>query len=95
MRKPLTKGQLMTVLAEKSGMSKKDVTAFLEVFEQVVLTETKEAGQCVVPGLGKLVKQQRNARVGRNPQTGAEIQIPAKTVCKFRVSKNVKDTVVS
>lgn len=94
MRKPLTKNQLYTMLAEKAGMPKKQVSEFLDMFVAMVLDETREAGACVVPGLGKMVKQHRNARTGRNPQTGAEIQIPAKTVCKFRVAKNAKDAVL-
>ena len=47
----------------------------------------------VVPGLGRLVKSNRKARIGRNPQTGEAIKIPAKTVVKFRVAKAVKDTI--
>ncbi|MCR4256341.1 MAG: HU family DNA-binding protein, partial [Candidatus Uhrbacteria bacterium] len=46
------------------------------------------------PGIGKLVKVHRNARMGRNPATGAEIKIPAKTVVKFRVAKAAKDAVL-
>lgn len=94
MSNALTKSQLIAKLAEKSGMSKKDIGGFLEMFVGVLLDETRNSGQCVVPGLGKLVKQHRKARVGRNPQTGAEIQIPAKTVCKFRLSKVAKEAVL-
>ena len=46
-----------------------------------------------IPGLGRLVKQNRKARMGRNPQTGEAIKIPAKTVCKFRVAKAAKDAI--
>ena len=56
--------------------------------------ETKSTGQFVVPGFGKAVKAQRKARKGRNPQTGAEIKIPARTVVKFRLAKAFKDAVV-
>ena len=51
------------------------------------IKETKKNGVFVVPGLGRLVKAHRKARVGRNPQTGEPIQIKAKTVVKFRVAK--------
>ena len=48
-----------------------------------------------VPGLGKLVKVRRKARMGRNPATGETIRIPAKTVLKFRIAKAAKDAVLS
>jgi DNA-binding protein HU-beta len=47
-----------------------------------------------IPGVGKLVKAHRKARMGRNPATGVAIKIPAKTVVKFRVAKAAKDSVV-
>lgn len=94
MRKPMTKSQLVAALAEKSGMSKKDVASFWEMFVGMVYEETKMAGQCTLPGIGKMVKQERKARMGRNPATGATIQIPAKTVCKFRVAKQAKESIL-
>ena len=48
----------------------------------------------VLPGFGKLVLANRKARIGRNPQTGEPIKIPAKRVCKFRLAKSLKDTVL-
>ena len=92
--KPLTKGQLVTHLAEKFGVSKKVGGAFLDEIAAVAVAQTKKTGQFVVPGIGKLVKAQRKARKGRNPATGAEIKIPAKTVIKFRVAKACKDAIV-
>lgn len=47
----------------------------------------------MIPGLGRLVKANRKARMGRNPQTGEPIKIPAKTVVKFRVAKATKDAI--
>jgi DNA-binding protein HU-beta len=94
MRKPLTKSQLMAALAERAGMSKKDVMHLWETMVEMLYEEAREAGQATLPGLGKLVKQHRKARVGRNPATGEEIQIPAKTVCKFKVAKAAKDAVL-
>lgn len=81
-------------LAEAAGLSKKDVTAFLETMSQMVYKEVKKSGECLVPGFGKLVKAKRKAREGRNPATGATIKIPAKTVVKFRLAKAVKDAVL-
>ncbi|PLX25814.1 DNA-binding protein [Candidatus Parcubacteria bacterium] len=90
----LTKSQLFNVLAEKTGMSKKDVTSFMDTFAELAYSEVKGSGEFVIPGIGKLVKKDRAARMGRNPATGEQIQIPAKTVVKFRVAKAAKDAVL-
>ena len=65
----LTKTQLVRHLAEKTELPNKTVTAFLEELADVAVKETKKNGVFVVPGLGRLVKAHRKARVGRNPQT--------------------------
>ncbi len=93
--KPMNKSQLLNYLAEKSGHSRKDVAGLLDLLVQTAYGEAKRSGEFTIPGLGKLVKKQRAARKGRNPATGAEIQIPAKTVVKFRVAKAAKDSVLS
>lgn len=90
----MTKSQIMSTLAEKSGMSKKDIQEFWDMFVALAYDETREAGQFTLPSIGKLVKQHRKSRKGRNPATGEEITIPAKTVCKFRVAKSAKDAVL-
>ena len=93
MAKAMTKSQIMSALAEKTDLSKKDVT---NVVEELVSLAYKEAGNgFTIPGLGKLVKQRRKARMGRNPMTGEQIRIPAKTVLKFRIAKAAKDAVLS
>ncbi len=92
--KPLTKAQLVTKLAKDLDMTKVQVNGFLDHLNKVAVTETKKAGQFTLPGFGKLVKSHRKARMGRNPQTGEAIKIPAKTVVKFRVAKACKDSVV-
>jgi len=89
----MTKTQLVRHLAEKHELSNKQVAALVDYIAEVAVKETKKNGVFVVPGLGRLVKSNRKARIGRNPQTGAEIKIPAKTVVKFRVAKAVKDTI--
>jgi len=89
----LTKTQLVRHIAEKHELSNKQVAALLDYLAEVAIKETKKSGVFVVPGLGRLVKSNRKARVGRNPQTGEAIKIPAKTVVKFRVAKAVKDTI--
>jgi DNA-binding protein HU-beta len=92
--KAMTKTQVVSYMAEKANISKKESAAILEELADLAVKETKRAGQFVIPGVGKLVKSHRKARKGRNPQTGEEIQIPAKTVVKFRVSKVCKDAVI-
>jgi DNA-binding protein HU-beta len=92
--KVLTKAQLVTLIADKAGITKAMANGVLEIIATTAVTETKKNGQFIIPGIGKLVKSQRKARMGRNPQTGAAIKIPAKTVVKFRVAKACKDAVV-
>jgi DNA-binding protein HU-beta len=92
--KVMTKSQLISLIAEKNGLTKVAAGAVLETLACTAISETKKAGQFVVPGIGKLVKSHRKARMGRNPQTGATIKIPAKIVVKFRVAKACKDAVV-
>ena len=84
----------MAALSEKSGLAKKQVVSFMDMLSEMAYKEVKTVGEFVLPGFGKLVKIQRKARLGRNPLTGAEIQIPAKTVVKFKVAKAVKDSVL-
>jgi DNA-binding protein HU-beta len=92
--KVMTKAQLVSLIADKAEITKATATNILEIISGTAVTETKKNGQFVIPGIGKLVKSQRKARMGRNPQTGAAIKIPAKTVVKFRVAKACKDAVV-
>ena len=90
----MTKSQILTELANKTGMSKKDVDAFMDSLSTLAYKEVKKSGEFVLPGFGKLVKVKRAARMGRNPATGATIKIAAKTVVKFRVAKAVKDALL-
>ena len=92
--KPMTKAQLVGALAEKLEMTKKDVINFFESVNVIAYNETKKKGSFTLPGLGKLVLVKRKARKGRNPLTGEEIKIKAKTVVKFRVAKACKDTII-
>ena len=89
----LTKTALVRLLAEKLELSNKQSAAYLATLAEVSVKETKKNGVFVLPGLGRLKKSQRKARMGRNPQTGEPIKIPAKTVVKFYVAKAVKDSI--
>ena len=90
----MTKSQMLASLAESTGMAKKEVGEFLDKFVGLAYAEVKKNGEFTIPGVGKLVKKDRQARQGRNPATGETIQIPAKTVVKFRVSKAAKDSIL-
>lgn len=90
----MTKSQLLAVLSEGAGLSKKQVGELLDNLASLAYKEVKKGGEFVLPGFGKLVKMNRKARMGRNPATGAQIKIPAKTVVKFRLAKAVKDVVM-
>ena len=89
----MTKSQMAAYMAEKTGMTKADVGAFLDEFASLAYAEAKNG--FTIPGIGTLVLVNRQARMGRNPATGEQIQIPAKTVVKFRVSKACKEGVLS
>lgn len=90
----MTKSALLAGMADSTGLSKKDVGNVLDTLAAMAYKEVKKGGEFVVPGFGKLVKVHRKARMGRNPATGAQIKIPAKTVVKFRVAKAVKDSIL-
>jgi DNA-binding protein HU-beta len=91
--KRMTKTQLVRHMAEKLETNNKTAASFLEHLAETAIRETKKNGVFVIPGLGRLVKSNRKARMGRNPQSGEAIKIAAKTVVKFRVAKAVKDVI--
>ena len=90
----MSKSQILATLSDTSGLSKKDVKNFMDKLAELAYAEVKKNGEFVLPGFGKLVKINRAARQGRNPATGATIQIPAKVVVKFRVAKAAKDALL-
>jgi len=91
MAKALSKSQIATALADKNEISKKTAVAILEQLADLAYKNAKNS--FTLPGLGKLVLVNRKARLGRNPATGEQIQIPAKRVVKFRVAKAAKDAI--
>ena len=92
MAKAITKSQIVDMLAEKHGLTKKQIS---EIMDSIVDLAYKNAkNSFTLPGLGKLVLVNRKARMGRNPATGATIKIPAKKVVKFRVAKAAKDAIL-
>ena len=94
MAKGMTKTALVRHMAEKLEITNKQAAAGLELLADTAVKETKKNGEFTIPGIGKLVKAERKARLGRNPQTGETIKIKAKTVVKFRVAKAAKDAIL-
>jgi DNA-binding protein HU-beta len=88
----MSKNEVTKTLAEKTGITKKQSDQFLEELANLAYHEAKNS--FTLPGLGKLVLVNRAARMGRNPKTGEAIQIPAKTVLKFRIAKAAKEAVM-
>lgn len=90
----MTQSSMIKDLAASCGVTTKVAKALVTAYVEMIVKETKKNGQSIVPGLGKLVRVERKARMGRNPATGAPIKIAAKKVVKFRIAKAVKDSVV-
>jgi DNA-binding protein HU-beta len=90
----MTQTQLVKSVAEHGEVSNKQAKAILDHLAATAISEVKKNGMFVLPGIGRLVRQDRKARTGRNPATGETIKIPAKKVVKFRVAKAAKDAIV-
>jgi DNA-binding protein HU-beta len=92
MAKAMSKSKIVAALAEKTAITKKSSAFFLEALASLAHKEAKNG--FTIPGVGKLVVRQYKARMGRNPQTGEAIKIPAKRRLKFVVAKAAKDAVL-
>jgi len=90
----ITQTQLTRKLAEECQLGNKTARQLLDTLATTALREVKKNGLFVLPGIGRLVRTDRKARLGRNPATGETIQIPAKKVVKFRVAKAAKDAIL-
>jgi DNA-binding protein HU-beta len=90
----MTQSQMVKELAAAVGVPTKVAKSFTVAYAEMAVRETKKNGMAILPGIGRLVRVDRKARMGRNPATGEAIKIPAKKVVKFRVAKAVKDSIV-
>lgn len=88
----MNKTAVIAHLAASSGTTTKQVSVMLE--DLVALATIEAKNTFLLPGFGKLVLQDRAARMGRNPATGEKIQIAAKKVVKFKIAKGLKDAVL-
>lgn len=89
----MTKDEMIAVMADQAGISKKQATEALQAFMENVATQLKQEKRVSFAGFGTFSVSRRKARTGRNPQTGASIDIPATRVPVFRAGKHLKETV--
>jgi DNA-binding protein HU-beta len=88
------KTELFAHFSEKFGMTRTEVRDFFDALQALSEAELGRAGEFVLPGMVKFLVQNRPARMGRNPSTGEQIPIAAKTVVKARIAKQLKDSVL-
>ena len=86
------KSDLLADVAERAGVSKANAESVINALFDTLVAKAKEGTKVSWPGFGAFSTSARAARVGRNPQTGEEIQIPASTTMKFTAAKALKDT---
>ena len=88
------KSELFSHFADRFEVKRTQAREYFDELAQLCEKELKRSGEFVLPGMVKLVVQKRKARMGRNPATGEPIKIPAKTVVKARIVKQLKDAVL-
>ena len=86
----MTKAELIENVYEKVGFSKKDSSDLVELIFNVMKEALEKSEKIKISGFGNFIVRQKRARVGRNPQTGAEIQIPATKTPGFTAGKSLK-----
>jgi len=89
----MTKEELVTMMADQAGLNKTQAAAALEAFTGAVSGALSKGGSVTLTGFGTFSVSHRAARAGRNPQTGASLQIPAMDVPKFKAGKSLKEAV--
>jgi DNA-binding protein HU-beta len=92
--KKMTQTQIVKELAVATDLSNKQAKAVLDKYVELAIRETKKSGIFVLPGIGRLKRVERKARMGRNPATGAAIKIAAKKTVKLALAKSLKDSIV-
>ena len=89
----MTKEEMIAMMAEKSGISKRQASDALEAFMNGIEGQLKKGDKVSFSGFGTFAVSERKARKGRNPQTGQTISIPATKVPVFRAGKNLKEAI--
>lgn len=90
----MNKTELVAVVAEKSGLTKKDAERVVSATFETITAQLKAGEKVQISGFGIFEVKKREARVGRNPRTKEAIEIPASKVPAFKASKSLKDTVL-
>jgi DNA-binding protein HU-beta len=88
------KSELFTQFAERFELKRLQAREFFDYLTELAEKELKRSGEFTLPGMVKLYVRRTKARMGRNPATGEPIKIPAKTVVKARIPKQMKDAVL-
>jgi len=88
----MTQAQFYQAVAETSQVNKGQVRAMFAAVEEIVSKRLKAEGKIPLGGLGAVKLVDRKARIGRNPATGEQIKIPARTAIKITPAKALKDT---
>ena len=94
-QKPMTKAQLVSALADKTGADKKSAGSAIEALVEIVSDEVASGGAVTLPGLGKFYCRERPERMVRNPATGEQMKKDADRVAKVTIAKALKDRVNS
>lgn len=89
----MTKADLVEITFEKVGYSKKDVSEVIDEIFEIVKGSLEKGDKVKISGFGNFTIRHKNARRGRNPQTGTEITIDERTVMTFKASQILKDIV--
>ena len=89
----MNKAELVSAIAEKTELSRKDAEKALKAFTEVVEEELKKGEKIQLVGFGTFEVSERAERTGRNPQTGKEMTIPASKAPKFKAGKALKDMI--
>jgi len=89
----MNKSELIDAVANSAGLSKADATKAVDAFASTVSGALKKGDQVTLVGFGTFTVRERAARTGRNPRTGASINIPASKVPGFKAGKALKDAV--
>lgn len=90
----MTKGELMSTLANETGLKKKEIETVLQALRNTIYKTLKTESKIKLEGLGVFQLKDRKARMARNPRTGEQVQVAAKKVVKFRVIKDLKEAVL-
>ncbi len=90
----MTQTDFVKHIAEVGSVTNKVAKEIIQTYADTAIAQTKKSGVFVLPGLGRLKRVERKARIGRNPATGEKIKIPAKKVVKFTVAKACKEAIV-